>query len=476
MLFRANTVSLFPNRAPSQATARTFSTSSLQKPSSFAPSLKLWSPSLSLTTLHRSPALIFQRSFCEATEFEGSPKSPEAKQFLRDMHTASTRRLPQAKVEEIFQSALAKGLPKDEFSLGVYMETAARLKNAPKVGQLWGEFQALGLDTTKRSMYNIRLNVAILLRQWSEADKILEEMTAKGIAHNRRTYNHRIQLAAARGDDQLVQAIRGEMRRNRVKPNAHIIAALIEHAGNGGKLAEIDYLLGELNELGEKPNITVATAVLEGFLKNRQWNTVAERFEKFKETMRPTSYMYGLLLEALAKLRNLDRVEAVIQEIERNNVYQTADMKAQIADAYQRSGDFDKAWGILSQIQNKTSDSLRISLATCGAHQKPELIDELVSTIEQNPKFARNMSMWAWAINAYMRAGAIARAAKVMFGMREKGLAWDGRHRSAFIGGLKMGDFPEGLTASVQHLGMSKERSLPEQEIQELEQVLQSVS
>jgi len=321
----------------------------------------------------------------------------------------------------------------------------------------------------------------LFLEDSAKFEGTYKEIISVGLKPDLHTYTSRAKLAVRKKDDALVESIIKEVQNVGLQMNRHMLIVLLDHAANKGDLDEFKRLHEEAKKAGWLNQDSVINALGNGYLQFRAPDQTLIIFdEALAAKIHLTSSTYAVAMQAAARVQDVQKLEEYNFSSSANKIFKTTDMINALIEGYQRGGNFDNSWKaydrlINSKIMRPNQRTFIQILNACGFSGKGEKIPEIIQHIQQKG-VKYSLQMYASLIKAHMLNRNIASAVQVLLEMPKAGYEWDGRHRNAFIVGLKKGDYPDSIEEAVTQLFANKgEKTLTPEDSKSLEIVAKSL-
>ncbi|XP_051117041.1 pentatricopeptide repeat-containing protein At1g51965, mitochondrial isoform X2 [Andrographis paniculata] len=278
------------------------------------------------------------------------------------------------------------------------MEKSGAIGNISTVNLLIGAFD--GVDGLQKCLqlvkkwdlrftsytYKCLLQAYLRANELDRAIEVYKEISRKGYKLDSFSYNMLLHALAKGEKVDDVYRVFGDMKRKHCEPDEYTYTILMRMLGRLGKPDEASTLFQEMLSKGCKLNSMAYNTMIEALVRSRMAERAMAVFAKMVESKcRPTEFTYTLILNVLAAVGQLGRMDEVV---EISNNYMNKSIYAHLVTMLNKIGHANEAHRLFCKMwrfheKGDREAYLAMLESLCQAKKFAEAIDMLCTTHEK---------------------------------------------------------------------------------------------
>merc|ERR1719399_95561 len=193
-----------------------------------------------------------------------------------------------------------------------------------------------------------------LQHNWSEeAQRLLQEMTERGLPANRVTYNELLNAKVASKDRRGMWKLVDSMKAAAVTPNAVTCSILLKALTEHSHAADITNTMDLLKQMDDPMDEVLFSSVIEACIRTHRLDLLSEMMRKYANQgglVALTAPTYGSMIKAYGQAHDVERLWELWNEMTQREVRPTAITLGCMVDALVKNQAVESAWQLLNTL------------------------------------------------------------------------------------------------------------------------------
>merc|ERR1719420_2811106 len=221
------------------------------------------------------------------------------------------------------------------------------------------------LDYADVVSYNTMLKAYLQQHRSEEAQRLLQEMSKRGLPANRVTYNELLNAKVIAKDRKGMWKLVDDMKAAGASPNAVTCSILLKALTDHSHSADVSRTMEVLEQMDEPMDEVLFSSVIEACIRIHRLDLLSEMMRKYVKQgglLALTAPTYGSMIKAYGQAHDVERLWELWNEMGQRQVKPTAITLGCMIDALVKNGCVDEAWTLLNTLLE--DDQLRTLVNT----------------------------------------------------------------------------------------------------------------
>merc|ERR1719355_124547 len=186
-----------------------------------------------------------------------------------------------------------------------------------------------------------------------DADRLLQEMSARGLPANKVTYNELLNARVVAKDRRGMWRLVEDMKGAGVKPNAVTCSILLKALTQHSHTADLTSTMELLGQMEEPMDEVLFSSVIEACIRTRRLDLLSDMMRKYAKQgglLALTAPTYGSMIKAYGQARAVERLWELWNEMIQREVKPTAITLGCMVDALVKNGCVEDAWQLIHTL------------------------------------------------------------------------------------------------------------------------------
>jgi pentatricopeptide repeat protein len=209
------------------------------------------------------------------------------------------------------------------------------------------------LDFVDVVSYNTVLKAYLGLSKIEEAQKLLREMSARGLPANKVTYNELLHARVLAKDRRGMWGLLDEMRSVGVKANAVTCSILLKSLTENSHPSDAEKVMYLVEEIEEDMDEVLFSSVIEACIRLHRLDLLSGIMKKFEgrgRSLALTAPTYGSMIKAYGQSHDIERIWELWHEMGTRGVKPTAITLGCMVDALVMNNRVEDAWQLVNDL------------------------------------------------------------------------------------------------------------------------------
>lgn len=230
--------------------------------------------------------------------------------------------------------------------------------------------------------FNVMLKLLRNGRQWELAERLVVEMSEKGLEPDNISYSTLISCGSRCNRYSEALAWYEKMHKAGCVPDAVTYASVMDMYGRAGRVNDALALYGKLRAAGWKPDAVNFGSLLNMLTNAGRYTEAEKTFEELKQSgVKPTSVVYNIMIRVLGRMGKMDVAKKFVEEMIAAGTKPNAITVSSMVDAYGKSGQFQECLDIYNKMEQEgwgcddiVHNSVLKQCADFGSEEQTEFI------------------------------------------------------------------------------------------------------
>jgi len=209
------------------------------------------------------------------------------------------------------------------------------------------------LDYADVVSYNTLLKAYLHQHRSEEAQRLLQEMSKRGLPANRVTYNELLNAKVMSKDRRGMWKLVEDMKTAGASPNAVTCSILLKALTDHSHAADVSSTMEVLQQMEEPMDEVLFSSVIEACIRIHRLDLLSEMMRKYAKQgglLALTAPTYGSMIKAYGQAHDVERLWELWNEMNQREVKPTAITLGCMIDALVKNGCVDDAWQLLNTL------------------------------------------------------------------------------------------------------------------------------
>merc|ERR1719235_1142763 len=201
--------------------------------------------------------------------------------------------------------------------------------------------------------YNTVLKSYLSAGKVDAAQKLLAEMSERGLPANKITYNELLNAKVQSKDRRGLWKLIEQMQAAGVKPNSVSCSILLKSLTINSYSSDISRTMDLIDQMEEPMDEVLFSSVIEACIRIRRLDLLSEMMRKYAKQggmLALTAPTYGSMIKAYGQAHDIERLWELWNEMSQREVKPTAITLGCMIDALVKNGCVDDAWHLLNTL------------------------------------------------------------------------------------------------------------------------------
>ncbi|KAI9013023.1 hypothetical protein BC832DRAFT_589986 [Gaertneriomyces semiglobifer] len=282
------------------------------------------------------------------------------------------------------------------------------------------------------AVYNALIGVHARSENIVEAQKVLEEMTAAGVAMDIGTYNMFLRIYAKK-DIAQAQVFLARMADEGILPDTQSYTLLMEGACKGTKdvhgpqrVHVVQQFFDEMRDLGLQPDVRAYHALIRVYAEEKDMQTAESWYANMlEEAVDPNLYIYSTLMAGYSRVNEFDKMMSKYHDLKARGLQPNPVIYHILVVAATKNGKLDDAMNLtldsLSAFEGPQTTPIvdRVVIALCGAGRVADAEEFINKCLPASTHLSRRL--YVRLLAAYSKAGSAADVARLYRNFKKAG-------------------------------------------------------
>jgi len=245
----------------------------------------------------------------------------------------------------------SNGIPLNSLIYNCLLDACVQCQDMKGALQHFEEMKKL--DFVDVVSYNTVLKAYLGLNKIEEAQRLLKEMSARGLPANKVTYNELLHARVLAKDRRGMWALIDEMQKIGVKANAVTCSILLKSLTENSHAADAEKVMDLVFQTEEQMDEVLFSSVIEACIRLHRLDLLSnmmKKFEKGGHSISLTAPTYGSMIKAYGQSRDVERIWDLWHEMGSRGVKPTAITLGCMVDALVMNNRVDEAWTLIHEL------------------------------------------------------------------------------------------------------------------------------
>merc|ERR1719440_1856417 len=198
--------------------------------------------------------------------------------------------------------------------------------------------------------YNTMLKSYLAAGKVDDASKLLEEMTARGLAANKVTYNELLNAKVQNKDRRGMWKLVEQMQAVNVTPNSVSCSILLKSLTVNSHKSDVSRTMDLIDRMEEPMDEVLFSSVIEACIRVGQLDLLSVKMRKYAQQgglLALTAPTYGSMIKAYGQARDVERIWELWTEMRKRQVKPTAITLGCMVDALVMNQNVEDAFSLV---------------------------------------------------------------------------------------------------------------------------------
>jgi pentatricopeptide repeat protein len=275
--------------------------------------------------------------------------------------------------------------------------------------------------------YNTMLKSYLVAGKVDDASKLLEEMTAGGLAANKVTYNELLNAKVQNKDRRGMWKLIEQMQAAGTAPNSVTCSILLKSLTTNSHSVDVTRTMDLIDVMEDPMDEVLFSSVIEACIRIGQLDLLSAKMRKYASQgglVALTAPTYGSMIKAYGRARDVERIWDLWKEMGSREVRPTAITTGCMVDALVMNGCVDGAWDLVNQVYNDESQRPSVNtviystiLKGFAMSKQPEKLMQVYSEMKER-SISCNTISYNTMLDAFGKCGAMDRVPQLLEDMK----------------------------------------------------------
>merc|ERR1719375_2754001 len=201
--------------------------------------------------------------------------------------------------------------------------------------------------------YNTLLKAYLQQHKAAEAERLLSEMSKRGLPANRVTYNELLNAKVMSKDRRGMWKLVEDMKVAGASPNAVTCSILLKALTDHSHAADVSSTMEVLQQMDEPMDEVLFSSVIEACIRIHRLDLLSDMMRKYAKQgglLALTAPTYGSMIKAYGQAHDVERLWELWNEMSQREVRPTAITLGCMVDALVKNQAVDSAWTLLHTL------------------------------------------------------------------------------------------------------------------------------